>query len=153
MCHYLLKTLIALCLLGSEPSWCLSVFKIPRSFQGWLKMRGSFGDMLLLADTLTLHSRREDLGPGAEKSCYQLELPGSRPMNMPTWTMPALSFCLTIHRFSIPGFDKNPAFTLPALHETDCLKYISSCRYIQQAGCQGRKLNFAFPQPSLPTSC
>lgn len=40
-------------------------------------MPDGFGDMLLLADTLTLPSRQEDLGPGLAKSCSQLELLGS----------------------------------------------------------------------------
>ena len=55
-------------------------------------MPGGFRDMLLLADTLTLPSRQEDLGPGLAKSCSQLELLGSGPVDMPTRTMPVLGF-------------------------------------------------------------
>ena len=76
-------------------------------------MPGGFRDMLLLADTLTLPSRQEDLGPGLAKL-----LPAgaagvrARGHAHPDHASPRLS--LTIHHFSFPGFDKNPAFTSPA---------------------------------------
>lgn len=92
-----------------------------------------------------------DLGPGLVKSCSQLELRGQGLRACPPG--PCCPRLLAHGSFiCFPGFDKNPAFPRPVLHETGCLKYISSCCYIQLAGCQGRKLNFASPQPSLPTS-
>lgn len=80
-------------------------------------MHGSLGDMPLLADTLTLPCRREDLGPGLVKSCSQLELLGSRPVNVPTWPMPAVGFHSQFTILASQGLTKTQL-----LHHQRCMK-------------------------------